>query len=66
MACASSETERSLVAGTFETASLVVNLCAGAEGTQARVEALESGAMLDLVKLLTAGVDGERRKPFLK
>ena len=46
---------RSLVAGTFETASLVVNLCAGAEGMQARVEALESGAMLDLVKLLTAG-----------
>jgi hypothetical protein len=38
--------------GTFEASSLVVNLCAGAEGVLARVEALESGAMLDLAKLL--------------
>ena len=38
--------------GTFETCSLVVNLCAGAEGLAARVEAVTSGAMLDLTRLL--------------
>ena len=38
--------------GSFETCSLIVNLCAGPQGAAARVEAVESGAMLDLTKLL--------------
>jgi hypothetical protein len=40
--------------GTFETSSLMVNLCAGPDGAAARAEARSGGAMLDLVKLLTA------------